>query len=58
MMENMKGFEYVNITCKWCDGWLNLFFNDVIIALIRDVNLADQIRKVAKEKVIISSRNN
>lgn len=58
MMENMKGFEYVNITCKGCEGWLNLFFNDVIIALIRDVNLADQIREVAKEKVIISSRNN
>lgn len=51
----MKGFEYVNITCKGCEGWLNLFFNGVIIALIRDVDLADEIRKVAKEKVIQKS---
>jgi len=37
-------------------GLVESFFNDVIIALIRDVDLANQIREVAKKKVIQKSQ--
>jgi hypothetical protein len=43
----MKQFTYVDIVgCgDKCKGWLNLFFGEHCIALVRDVEIADNIRK-------------
>jgi len=43
-------FSYVNIVGKGCEGWLNLFFGEYCIALVRNVELADEIRKVTPDK--------
>ena len=43
-------FFYVNIVTKGYDGALNLFFNDDIIALVDNIELADAIRKEISEK--------
>lgn len=39
-------FNYVDITTKGCEGWLNLFFGDEIVAMVRNKALASEIRKV------------
>lgn len=38
-------FRYVDITTKGCEGWLNLFFGEHVIALINNPVLADEIRE-------------
>ena len=38
-------FNYVNIKTKGCEGWLNLFFGEHVIALVNNVWLADKIRE-------------
>lgn len=43
-------FTYVNVIGRGCEGWLNLFFEDEVIALVTNVELANKIRKVIKEK--------
>ena len=43
-------FNYVNIVGPGCEGWLNLFFGDEVIAMIDDVAMADKIRKIVKER--------
>lgn len=43
-------FNYVNITTKGCEGWLNLFFDDHVIALVDNVCLADKIRQEIPER--------
>jgi len=43
-------FTYVNIASKGCEGWLNLFFGDHVIALVDNVWLANQIRAEIQEK--------
>lgn len=47
----MPGFNYVDITTKGCDGWLNLFFGEDIIALVRNVDLATRIRATTPRRV-------
>lgn len=44
------GFNYVNITTKGCEGWLNLFIDEHCIALVRNVYLANRIRALATER--------
>jgi len=44
------GFNYVNIVTKGCEGWLNLFVDDHIIALVQDIYLANRIRALATER--------
>jgi len=46
-----KGFNYVDITVKGCEGWLNLFYGEFIIALIRDVDVANEIRGDIPERI-------
>ena len=43
-------FNYVNVINKGCEGWLNLFFGDNCIALVRDIDTADEIRKVTRNR--------
>jgi hypothetical protein len=43
-------FNYVDIVGKGCEGWINLFFGDVIITLIRDVDLANEIKIFTKRR--------
>jgi hypothetical protein len=43
-------FSYVNITTKGCEGWLNLFFGEYCIALVRDIYIADQIRRFCDQR--------
>jgi len=43
-------FNYVNINTKGCEGWLNLFIDEYCIALVNDIEIADEIRKVAENK--------
>ena len=43
-------FNYVNVVGRGCEGWLNLFFGDEIIALVNNVALADEIRKTISER--------
>ena len=43
-------FNYVNIVGEGCEGWLNLFFGDYCLALIDDVELANEIRQKCKER--------
>lgn len=38
-------FNYVDVVGAGCKGWLNLFFGENVIALVKDVELADRIRK-------------
>ena len=47
-----NGFSYVNIvsSSKECDGWLNLFFGEYCLALVRDVEFAEMLRKSIPEK--------
>ena len=42
-------FNYTNITTKGFEGSLNLFFNRQIVALVDNVNLANEIRKEIPE---------
>ena len=44
------GFNYVNITTKGCEGWLNLFVDEHVIALVQNVYLANRIRDLATER--------
>ena len=50
-MDTNKGFNYVNVTGKGCEGWLNLFFKDYIMTLVRDVDVADDIREHIPERI-------
>ena len=43
-------FNYVNVVGRGCEGWLNLFFGDDIIALVNNVELANKIRKTISER--------
>lgn len=45
-----NGFSYVNITTKGCEGWINLFFGEQIIAMISDVDLASEIKAETEER--------
>ena len=49
MAADMK-FEYVEVVGKGCEGWINLFFGEHIVALIRNVWLADQIKSVTAKR--------
>jgi len=44
------GFNYVNIEKKGCEGWLNLFVDEHVIALVQNVYLANRIRALATER--------
>jgi hypothetical protein len=44
------GFNYVNITTKGCEGWLNLFLDDEIIALVQNNYIASRVRACATER--------
>ncbi len=39
-------FRYIDVSkkLKGCEGWINLFYNDEILALVRDVDLANKIK--------------
>lgn len=53
-------FTYVNIVGKGCEGWLNLFFGEHCVAMIHNVELADNIRKeisTLRENVISKIHN-
>ena len=39
-----KGFNYVDIVTSGCEGWINLFFDEHIIALVNNVYLATKIK--------------
>lgn len=43
-------FTYVNIKCEGCEGWLNLFYGDQCIALVKNVSIANSMRENIKEK--------
>jgi hypothetical protein len=45
-IEELSQWSYVNVVGDECKGWLNLFFAGEVIALVRDVDLADRIRSV------------
>lgn len=45
-----KGFNYVNIIGKGCEGWLNLFHDDDIVCMVSCVSIADSIRKTTPER--------
>ena len=57
-MDINTGFNYTNITCKGCEGWLNLFFKDFIIALIRDEEVAEDIRSHIPERIKAETNGN
>ena len=42
-------FNYVDITTKGCEGWINLFFGEHIITCIPNVELANEIKKVCNK---------
>jgi len=42
--------NYVNITAKDCDGWLNLFVGEHCLCLVNNAYLADHIRAQIPEK--------
>ncbi len=42
--------NYVNIVTKGCEGWLNLFVDDHVIAMVDNVYLADKIRAEIPER--------
>jgi len=44
------GFNYVDVVGEGCEGWINLFFNDECIALIRDTDLALKIKMSAQSR--------
>lgn len=48
--EASTSFNYVNVVGKGCEGWLNLFFGEYCVALIREIDLANKIRGEIKEK--------
>ena len=41
----------MNVVGKGCEGWLNLFFGEYCVALVNNVEIANQIREQIKEKV-------
>lgn len=45
-----ENFNYVNITSTGCEGWLNLFFGERCVTLIRDVEMANKMRLLIAEK--------
>jgi len=45
-------FNYVDITTKDCDGWLNLFIGDHVLTLVRNQHIADLIRAIATKRKI------
>ncbi len=51
----MKNFTYVDITTIGCEGWVNLMFGDICIALITDVNLATKIKQVIENRSVTDS---
>jgi hypothetical protein len=57
-MDTNKGFNYTNIVGKGCEGWLNLFFKDYIIQLIRDVDVAEDIRGHIPERIKAETNGN
>ena len=52
----MNGFNYVDISCKGCEGWLNLFFNDACIALVRDLEVAEEMRKQVPRRELVKNK--
>ena len=48
--EGEMGFNYVDITTKGCEGWLNFFVDDQIIAMVRGGYLASRIRALATKR--------
>ena len=46
----MIEFNYVDITTKGCEGWLNLFIDDECVALVKNEYIANKIRKIVKKK--------
>ena len=49
-MKNLVGFSYVDITTKGCEGWLNLFWGDYCVALVNNVDIANQMRQILPTK--------
>ena len=45
-------FNYVDITTKDCDGWLNLFIGDHVLTLVNNKYIANLIRAVAVKRKI------
>ena len=44
-------FSYVDVVGEGCEGWINLFFEDYIIALIRDVEVANKMKEQIVNKL-------
>jgi hypothetical protein len=47
---SISGFNYVDVVGEGCEGWINLFFGDNIIALVKDVSVADSIKAVIEPR--------
>lgn len=47
-------FEYVNVVGEGCEGWINLFFGGWCVALIKEVELAEQIKAAIPEMSSVS----
>jgi hypothetical protein len=45
-----RSFSYVDITTKGCNGWLNLFFGEHCVAMVQNVWIANEMRKVIPKK--------
>jgi len=43
-------FSYVDIVGDSCKGWLNLFFGDFPVALVDNIYIANEIRKIIPKK--------
>ena len=43
-------FSYVDIVGDKCNGWLNLFFGEHCIALVNNVKIANEMRRVIPKK--------
>lgn len=47
-------FEYVDVVGEGCEGWINLFFGGYIIAMIRNTDLAEQIKATTPKMTSVS----
>ena len=51
-------FTYVNIIGREWEGWLNLFFGEYCVAMVKDIELANMIRQEIPEKGDASQPSN
>ena len=42
----MKGYEYIDVVGKGCEGWINLFFNGEILCLVDNIESAERIKGI------------